>query len=105
MKNLLSQAGVFLLLASPSAWAAGDLTLSAEWTAQNPPWQISTTAKGVIDKALLDLWNHEAGPTGPICQKIWSELAATLDGQAAGCLRNVYALGGQNQLCQLRILT
>jgi hypothetical protein len=95
MKPLVGVVGILTLLSS-SAWAGGDLTVTLNWSAQNPPWETSKTDSGVITSSLLSAWQQSAGPTGPICTAIWQ--AATKLNGAGGCLRNLYKTGN---ICQL----
>jgi hypothetical protein len=86
----LSAAIACFLCAAPAM--AGDLVLTAKWTAQNPPW-ISTTDTHVdLNAEVLTAWRSISGNNGPMCQAVWNNLRPGLAG-AGNCLRNLYNTG------------
>jgi hypothetical protein len=78
------------LFAAPAV--AGDLILTVKWTAQNPPWTSTVDSKVDVNAKVLSAWRSISGNNGAMCQSIWKDLGAGING-AGNCIRNLYLTG------------
>jgi hypothetical protein len=92
VKLLVKLSPVLACLLFAAQAVAGDLVLTAKWTAQNPPW-ISTEDTHVdLNAEVLSAWRSISGNNGAMCQAVWNNLGPGLSG-AGNCLRNLYNTG------------
>lgn len=78
------------LFAAPAV--AGDLILKVKWTAQNPPWTSTVDSKVDVNAKVLSAWRSISSNNGAMCQTIWKDLGAGING-AGNCIRNLYLTG------------
>jgi hypothetical protein len=78
------------LFAAPAV--AGDLILTVKWTAQNPPWTSTVDSKVDVNAKVLSAWRSISSNNGAMCQSIWKDLGAGING-AGNCIRNLYLTG------------
>ncbi len=86
----LSAAIACFLCAAPAV--AGDLLLTAKWTAQNPQWTSTTDTHVDLNAQVLSAWRSISGNNGAMCQAVWNNLGPGLSG-AGNCIRNLYNTG------------
>jgi hypothetical protein len=71
---------------------AGDLVLTAKWTAQSPPWTSDVDTHVDLNAQVLSAWRSISGNNGPMCQAVWNTLGPGISG-AGNCIRNLYNTG------------
>ncbi|MGA2990147.1 MAG: hypothetical protein ABSD88_06700 [Candidatus Korobacteraceae bacterium] len=71
---------------------AGDLLITAQRTAQNPPWTYTQDSGVDLNARVLAAWQSMSGSSGPMCQQIWSQIGSNIHG-AGSCIRDLEQTG------------
>ena len=92
MKIPLKLGTMFACLLFVAPAGAGNLLLTARWTAQNPPWTSTVDTHVDVNAEVLSAWRSISSNNGAMCQAIWNNLGPGISG-AGNCIRNLYNTG------------